>query len=766
MEKNVYYSNKGNYISSYVGGKGNLDDDKEINLNQKKSIINNNIFNFDKAKEEKSDYNEYQHYLAKNGLLNPNKINNYKNKYLVEYENINSGNRIHTPICSVGNSIILNSNPFKFVSVTTNGITMNKYLSISADVSNLSVNDNLTLTGLNNFTNIIKFKYNTNIIFVDKKSYVKICINPNIQTSNLQNLITNAPKYDFSNVTVTITGFQGSSTNTSGSAAGFYFGNYPINLLNNTFQIYLSPPNQPIPPNYDLSYFYIVMPYNFDSSYLPTLPNKTYDGYNITFQFNHICGVPINIINAQYPLNTNYLLGYQTIYSIKSNSFLIELQKPWLGDNNGITFGGNLIYYSKVNKIITGYPNPNNYNIKLSKEYKKLIGMRIINSVFPASENVFSSLNSNLCLYWQNKSDGNTIYKITITPGTYDTTSLKNEIETKIANVLKIPDPSINVFVGGSLYSPNNYITVDFNMNNNITKFSSYNKYIFINPPILSIEPNMLVGVIQNHTYIASSYIMKISQPNHNMMEGDTITFSGMLTTLFTYETNTTYAMPDIALNSTFNVNKVLNIDTYNVIISNVNVITNPTIISTISCNDGGYNVIGLVKSYFRLLFNTSDTMGTNIGFRNVGDPLSITPYKTDIKNTDPYHKEKSVDSYNNPVNFYSGRINLNRTTYFVINCDEITGKLLHYYTNSIHNIIGKINCSKIRNGNYYDTFVDMPITFHEPIDLYSLTFTFYSPDAKLYDFGNEDHSFVLELVSITERPDETYIDSNTGIEY
>ena len=760
MEKNVYYSNKGNYISSYVGGKGNLDDDKETNINQKKSIINNNILNFDKAKEEKSDYNEYHHYLAKNGLLNPNKISNYKNKYLVEYENINSGNRMCTPICSVGTSILLNSNPFKFVSVTTNGITMNKYLSISADVSNLSVNDNITLTGLNNFTNIIKFTYDSNIIFSNTKSYVKICINPNIQTSNLQNLINNAAMYDFSNVTVTITGFQGSSKNNTGSS-GFYFGNYPINLLNNTFQIYLSPPNTTIPSDYDLSYFYIVMPYNFDSSYLPNTP---YDGYNITFQFNHICGVPINIINAQYPLNINYLLGYQTIYSIKSNSFLIELQKQWLGDNNGISFGGNLIYYSKVEKISTGYPNPNNYNIKLSKEYKKLIGMRIINSVFPASENVFSSTNYNLCLYWQNKSDGNTIYKITITPGTYDTASLKNEIETKIASVPKIPDPT--VFVGGSLYLPNNYITVDFNINNNITKFSSYNKYIFVNPPILSIVPIRLDIVIQNQTQTISSYTMTIVQPNHNMMTGDTITFSGMLTTLFTYADSTTYAISETALNSTFNVNAVSDINTYTVIISNVNVITNPTIISTITCTNGGYNVIGLVKSYFRLLFNSSDTIGTNIGFRNVGDPLSITPYKTDIKNTDPYYNEKSIDLYNNPVNFYSGRINLNRTTYFVINCDEITGKLLHYYTNSIHNIIGKINCSKIRNGNYYDTFVDMPITFHEPIDLYSLTFTFYSPDAKLYDFGNEDHSFVLELVSITERPDETYIDSNTGIEY
>ena len=58
----------------------------------------------------------------------------------------------------------------------------------------------------------------------------------------------------------------------------------------NQFQIYLVNPENPIKP-WDGTYFFIKLPF----AYISNIP-CTYDNYNISFQFNHMCGIPNYLI--------------------------------------------------------------------------------------------------------------------------------------------------------------------------------------------------------------------------------------------------------------------------------------------------------------------------------------------------------------------------------------------------------------------------------------------------------------------------------------
>jgi hypothetical protein len=72
----------------------------------------------------------------------------------------------------------------------------------------------------------------------------------------------------------------------------------------------------------------------------------------------------------------------------------------------------------------------------------------------------------------------------------------------------------------------------------------------------------------------------------------------------------------------------------------------------------------------------------------------------------------------------------------------------------------------KIKNGYYYDTFVYSPIILYEPINLSKMSFSFYTPQGELIDFGDAEHSFMLQFEYTIEKPHDTYIDSTAGIKY
>lgn len=71
--------------------------------------------------------------------------------------------------------------------------------------------------------------------------------------------------------------------------------------------------------------------------------------------------------------------------------------------------------------------------------------------------------------------------------------------------------------------------------------------------------------------------------------------------------------------------------------------------------------------------------------------------------------------------------------------------------------------CGKY-NKILFNTFVDTFHNYKDPLnELSELTISFYNPDGTLYDFQDRDHSFTLELVTISDIPEGTGLTSNTG---
>ena len=58
-----------------------------------------------------------------------------------------------------------------------------------------------------------------------------------------------------------------------------------------------------------------------------------------------------------------------------------------------------------------------------------------------------------------------------------------------------------------------------------------------------------------------------------------------------------------------------------------------------------------------------------------------------------------------------------------------------------------------------YNTFSNTPLMYVEPLrKLERLTLEFVTPDGQLYDFNGNDHSFVLEIITLEEIPNTTSI--------
>jgi len=64
------------------------------------------------------------------------------------------------------------------------------------------------------------------------------------------------------------------------------------------------------------------------------------------------------------------------------------------------------------------------------------------------------------------------------------------------------------------------------------------------------------------------------------------------------------------------------------------------------------------------------------------------------------------------------------------------------------------------QTGTYqYDTFVDQPVYFMEPLKkLNQMTVSITTPDNYLYQFGGIDHSYTLEFITYDESPTGTNI--------
>jgi len=715
-------------------------------------------------------YNPYYDFIKKKGLLKEK----FKTRINTSYINIDSSARTVEPRMITTDDVKLDTDPLSFDTIDiTVGINSSKQniLVVHYPDHNLEQNDRITLTGIEKTTVSIKNIYTrttnsgtetkTAIVFTPGSSSVAFICNydvngvsspmsfdPNFKVGN--GITYDYLKgYDTSDMFVNISGFDISTSGTP------YVGNIPINFLNSTHRIYFINPSGSntiinVPSNGSISKitgFYIKLPIPFSG--LPPSNVMT-----ITMTFNHIGGIPLNVLNAEFPIDEKRLYGYHQVHSITADTISILLNKDTAyrdeSDNlAGIKqarFGGENVYISKISNLISGYSNPNKYRIELPNVIHDVVMVKLLSSAFPNTAKVFTASADikNTKLYWQNQDDGDFLYSIEIEPGNYDTVTLEKLIESKVYDVKrknsKIANTSTN-------YTDRNFMDVKIDINTNIVTIKSY-KEAKLTKPIQTINPEP-----PKSGDGSSSYTLTIFQSSHGLQVGDSVLFTGL---------SAASGIPETVLNTTHNIVTVPTNDTYTIKVENFNL--NPSRTETA----GGFAAKAYVPSKFRLLFNYPDTMGEQLGFRKVGKTIAVTKFDTVLTNQDEYQEETVVlstdgtkyilDESGNQIQLTSNALKLCGVDYILMVVREFSSMINISAEQTLKSCFAKINLTGLPGKLMYDTFVAAPVAFYDPIDLSELNISFYSADEKLFDFNGINHSFVLEVTSIDYMPDDTGI--------
>ena len=669
------------------------------------------------------EYDPFLHYLNEKGLYDKNT----KIRYNVDYVIIDSSCRNKVPQNIVQNFLKLSCDS---LSIKRNML----YININpSDVTNFTIGDKISITNLEYFNQLYRSSTNndTIITFYPGKSYIQINMNPNTNPTQYVNY-TNV---DTTNVKVIISGVKGVKTvnfiNYNDDTSAF-IGNVPISFINDEHQIYITPPGTTIVP--DPNIFYILMPYVSDGTNIAT--NSI---YNIKFSFNHYNFIPVNQINAAYPLNSLQLTGFQTIKEIGYDYIGFEIYPPLnLDDPNNNTYEflnfGNCIYVGVIQTTIMGYPSQNSYTINLNKLFTNVILIRIIDSSFNnPNKTIFDcGINKNNRIYFQSIENISEIQYIELESGLYDIVSLKNSIEQKFSQKSRnITDSIFN-------YNLNYNVIFTGDLTTNIVTFESYKKKT-LQVPIDYINPIINPS---DTTIGTGTYTITIRHDNHGITSlTEDILFSGFIEHLGLYPND---------LNGLHNVT-IIDKDRYQFTLTNINL--NPT--KTVSY--GGRNVTVRVPSKIKLFFNYTDTLGKVLGFKNVGSDTSITDFNYIIKNTDLYINEINT----NNICVKNNDIILDMFKYFLITCKELP---IITNTNKVNNIFAKILTLK-DTFLLIDTFSITSQFYYDPIrELYQLTLEFYYPNGELVDFGGRDHTFTIEITTFDNIPELSNITTNVTI--
>jgi hypothetical protein len=474
---------------------------------------------------------------------------------------------------------------------------------------------------------------------------------------------------------------------------------------------------------------------NLETNYV--LINQT---FKITYQ--HIGGIKLGYLNANYPINNiNYQSSYSVYSVIDENTFEINLNYQSFGDIIG---GGKNVQVMKITNTITGYPDADTYVIDLKKSFNNVIGIELISSEFPYIDLVVKK-NINDKLYWKNIEDGQTIYKVQIDDGFYSTETLIKNLKDKINLVPRIGYTNIN----------NLYNLIDIELEPNIQKitFKPYN---------ISKLPNRLsirLEVIENIKY----YILNVGHTNNLVDINDIITIYNSENVTLKYAQNNTitiYSINQNYINKEHIVySKNLENQTYDIILGNELEIKT-SIISSESY--GGENVSVKSKTKISLLFDRSDTIGDLLGFINVGDKYSITDYSGKVSNKDSYLYSNRLDIVGNPFSYSSGFINLSgKYNYMLMYLNDIE---YIFSNNNLPSAFAKICFSGNPGDVLFNTFISYPINVYSknfPIStLTQLTIKFIYPDGTRVNFRNIDHSFTLRITEEKLQNSNTYLNS------
>ena len=498
-----------------------------------------------------------------------------------------------------------------------------------------------------------------------------------------------------------------------------YIYNININFLKNIYKIYYDDVD---------NYFYIKLFTNIYKTDTDTTQNICY----ITIQFLNIYGININRINSNYPLSNYSHQPFKQIYKIiDNNNYLIKLNHVAINVDNNKLYIGNNILIGKINKTIAK-DNTNDYKINLNTSISNIKSIRIINTIIPHTEyNIYNNINNkkNNKLYFTILHEN--LYSITFNDGTYNPRNFITEIK-KLVNEIKFNvETNIN-----SIYL-NTYINVDINITTNIIKFSFFRELNIINS--FKILANYLKS---------DNVLLLINQNNHYLNIGDIITIEN---------SESIDNINKLYINKKHKIFKIIDKDNY---IIKLDCNKSSIIIDSNIVSDNNFTKITYpLKVSFD--FTYSDTIGKLLGFSDIGLNTSITNYYNDIYNITPYKFEEKFDDDDKLVNKNNNNKLFNNDTYIFLYCN--------IYNNINSSSYNKILLCKLLLDNYgnyvYNRFVNMTNEYNTIIaNVNSIRFTFEKYNGELYDFGNIDHSFVLQFIINKIENLHTNINTQTGL--
>ena len=508
--------------------------------------------------------------------------------------------------------------------------------------------------------------------------------------------------------------------------SGTYLLNYPINLINTKQQVYLTRNSTDV---YNPNVYYI----NLE---IPAEQDYTYQ-YSFNVKYLHIRSIPLNKINANYPISSDRIAGYQTVDNVINDNFY-QVQLSSAADSSTVaTYNtafynsspnngdGNNILIVKILSSIDGYPDPNNYTISLQRNFYRVVQINLLNTIFPITQKIINAtpigIQNNL-LYWQNLADGATIYSVQIPTGNYTLSELQTEIQNQIETVIR---PNINsTELVNNIYTYNNNIaTVTIDEVKNSFTIQFFQKVILSN----AIFKSKLV-------YADGFTRITVSYTNHALNAGDTINISGAIGT---------DEIPTSYLNGNFVIESVIDANTFSIKLARFN---NDT---SIGYTNGGTAITILHPIYSRLLFNYPNTIGNILGFANVGQPDSITPYNYVIHNYDLYEIDIQVNSVGVATQPRQDTriLNMNPNNYILILTDIPFYDQINLFNAETYAFAKVMLAGNVENF-VYDQFIQLGSIFKEPLaNLSTITFTFVNPIQELYDFNGVDHSFTIEVI-------------------
>ena len=536
--------------------------------------------------------------------------------------------------------------------------------------------------------------------------------------------------YDFE---IELSGVQGNNNK-------YKIGNIPISIINGIHKIYLTSDIINVASD---DYYFIKLD-TLTSLSTTTVTDTT---SNIVIKFRNLNGLPLNVINANYPLTKDQLYGHHIVEKIlNTNSFRISV-KDYTAKKTG-SGGGSNMYVSLITSIVEGFPNPNYYKIHLKSQILNVSRVRILNTNFPNNPKLIEKgINSKL--YWEVLDNSGIIYNISIETGNYTALTLKSAIETKINETEFIPlQDAIQTSGKATINNSNKFVSsVTINQSTSIFNVIIY-KTVSLQNGIYKLN---IADIIDTNKRI------EVTHPNHGLVAGQEVIISGAIAT---------ESIPASVLNQSFTIEKVIDANTYQIKLPIYNEDTSVT-----AANGGGLEVVLKIPIKIRMFFDKSDTLGNVLGFTRVGDPVAVTPFGFYVANNKPYANDNFIDSIGNTIKYDSvedtiqnNDIVLDCPNYFIMTCDILNNRYKNV-TTDINNAFAKITVTGDHTEVICDQFTQLVEYFDKPIDVITdVLFTFKKYDGSDWNFYGKEHSFVLEFTETISTLSQGSYDTKRGI--